>query len=34
LRNLANEAALKAAKEDRYVINRKDFDYALEKIVM
>ncbi len=34
LKNLANEAALKAAKEDRHIINRKDFDYALEKIVM
>jgi cell division protease FtsH len=34
LANLVNEAALKAAREDREVITMNDLEYALEKIVM
>lgn len=34
LENLANEAALKVAKDDRQVLTNEDFEYALEKIVM
>ncbi len=34
LENLANEAALKVAKDNRKVLTNDDFEYALEKIVM
>ena len=34
LANVANEAALKVAKENREAITNKDLDYALEKTVM
>jgi ATP-dependent Zn protease len=29
-----NEAALKQAKEDRKLLERNDFEYALEKVIM
>lgn len=34
LANIANEAALKVAKDDRQILTMDDFEYALEKIVM
>lgn len=34
MENLANEAALKTAKDWRKIITEEDFEYALEKIVM
>jgi cell division protease FtsH len=34
LSNIVNEAALKVARENRKSLTMKDFDYALEKIVM
>jgi cell division protease FtsH len=34
LANLVNEAALKAARENRDYISMEDLEYALEKIVM
>ena len=34
IENILNEAALKAAKENRTVIGNRDIDYGLEKVVM
>lgn len=34
LANIANEAALKVAKDNRQILTMEDFEYALEKIVM
>lgn len=34
LENIANEAAIKVAKDERKVLTNDDFEYALEKIVM
>jgi len=34
IENIVNEAALKEAKENRSLLDQKDFEYALEKIIM
>jgi cell division protease FtsH len=34
LSNIVNEAALKVARENRKALTMKDFDYALEKVIM
>lgn len=34
LANIANEAALRAARYNRYILKNEDFEYALEKIIM
>jgi len=34
IENIVNEASLKLAKENRKVLSKQDFEYALEKTVM
>ncbi len=34
IENIVNEAALKEAKENRSILDQKDFEYALEKVIM
>lgn len=34
IENIVNEASLKIAKENREILTREDFEYALEKVVM
>jgi cell division protease FtsH len=34
IENIVNEASLKLAKENRTVLEIRDFEYALEKVVM
>jgi ATP-dependent Zn protease len=34
IENIVNESSLKLAKENRTILEQKDFEYALEKVLM